>query len=233
MRRVWLALALALLPSAASARVFQSRGSTAETGEALARRARWELAYQARMDVNGAPARVVVYQALDGVAGAENAIRAHHAELGEPAEGRSGSGLAWLVAREGGLAVQYLIQAGEGDRQTLITRIARPESEFDRDLREKPRAHRLAQLPVPAHAEPLLHQREAESGLELEVSLGRASAEAAEAQLERALLADGWEKALPGRAPGSMYRRGSHLAVITVTPDPDGGCRITRLFKPR
>ena len=233
MRALPLLLALVAAAPWAQARVFRSLGPAAETGEALQRRAGWDLAFQTRMDIDGARSTVQVFQSTQGIDGAEKEIRGYYAHLGAPVEGRSGRALAWLVAKEGDFAVQYLIDAGETGRQALITRIATPESDFNEALRHAPARHRLDTLPEPGNATPLLHQREVETGFQVEVSRGNSDPDATLADLERRLGENGWQKALPGPAGMCIFQKGRDIAVISVKADPQGGCLITRAHKPQ
>lgn len=229
---VTILLVLLLLPVGLQARVFQSLGSAAQSGEALAARAGWERAYQARMEVNGADAVVQVFSVPRGQSETVRDIRAYHEATGNPLEGREGDILAWYVAREGGYAVRYLLQQGQTDRHTLVTRIVMSESDFNASLRQKPTRHRLDRIPAPAGAEPLLHQKEAASETEVEISRAPGTADAALNELAGRLESNGWQKALPGQAPMWLFRKGGSIAMISAQPDPAGGCIVTRMVKP-
>jgi hypothetical protein len=230
--RIAAVLAVLLLPCGLHARVFQSLGSAAQNGEALAARAGWERAYQARMEVNGADAVVQVFSVPRGQTEAIRDIRAYHEATGNSLEGRAGDILAWYVAREGGYAVRYLLQDGQTDRHTLVTRIVMSESDFNTSLQQKPTRHRLDRIAAPAGAEPLLHQKEAESETEVEISRCPGTPDAVLQELTSRLEANGWQKALPGRAPMWLFRKGGSIAMISAQPDPSGGCIVTRMVKP-
>lgn len=225
-------MALVLMPLTSPARVFQSLGSAAKTGEALAGRAGWETAYQTRMEVNGAEAVVQVFTVPRSQGETIHDIRAYHEATGNPLEGRKGDVLAWYVAKEGGYAVRYLLQPGLSDRQTLVTRIVMSESDFNASLSRNPEHHRLSRIAVPEGAEPMMHQRDIESGMEIEISRCAGPPNAVLENLTTSLESNGWQKALPGSSGMWLFRKGGSTAMITAQPDPSGGTLLTRMVKP-
>jgi NAD(P)H-dependent flavin oxidoreductase YrpB (nitropropane dioxygenase family) len=158
-------------------------------------------------------------------------IESYYQAINSPVEGRSGENLAWMIARESGLAVRYLLQPGTSDRQTLVTRIAMSEAAFDASLKADATASRLESIPSPANAIHLHHQKANAEGFEIEISRAEMPVESVSAGLDRAMESDGWQKTLPKRSGLCLYQRGRSLALINVQADPDGGSLITRGYK--
>ncbi len=204
----------------AGARVFRLFGG----GGAAAEMPGWNALHRAEIEINGGRAELMVMGVTLPAATALETLRAAiERESGETAFAM-GDRFGWGMARIGDRILRVLVLATEGPRECLVFRIEQSRAEFERSQRgaaARPPDDVVAGARTTRRVADRTHEMEARS---LESPAGPAETTAA---IERALLAEGWQPALPGAAASGAYLRGDEMCFVRVVAAeaPGGGSR--------
>ncbi len=215
-RAILLAAAALVLAAAPSpARVFMARGRRGNATD-LAFRLGWTVAYQANMELANGPAEVTVYGDARSLEAALRGLEAYYRSLGAPAAFLPGGDLGWGLADLDGRVVRYLVLSPREGMGTLVYRIDQSRADVEK-LRAGQTRRRLDGLPDPVAGRPGLYVRDPDRRIGLDMARTRLDPQAAAAQADAAMRADGWVAPLPPAGGATLYVRRGETVVISCT----------------
>lgn len=227
-----LAAALGAAP-VAPARVFWRWGDAGVHGATSAGQPGWDLAWRARVRINGGGGTLEALGTLTGPAETARQLDAVYRAQGGTSVAFSAAGVAWGMAWMDGRVVRWLAADAGRVRESVVFRLEQTPDDFRASL-QPPRKHALDDVPVPPGAQVRQFLANEDRGLAMEQSVSPAGAAETEAWLADAMASHGWIPVSPATAraggrPPAWYRRGEVTAVVHVAPDASGGARILRL----